>query len=81
MREHQLKNAPGITITYSFVAPAQKQTFNQEGLEMEISIQDIHILGRRVSDNKFSELLKSNNGVWTAEILDSIKRGENGRSI
>ena len=73
MREHNLKKAPGYTVTYSVISPPQEWNWDQEGLEAGIEITDIHVLGRRVDDAKLASLLKANNDVWVGEILEALK--------
>ena len=62
MREHNLKNAPGITVSYT-IQSSQK-----------IKIEDCHIRGNRVDDDKFKKLLAVNNDWWVEEISESLMK-------
>lgn len=79
MREHQLENMPGSTLSYTVDTPPQIQTRGQEGLDAGIQIHTMFTLGREVAQDRFCVMLEANEYEWVGEILDSLKRRNNGR--
>ena len=73
---HPLDHCPGLVLHYTVISPGQEQTFEQEGLDPEIELNNIKLQGHEVSDGDFQALLLKNGDTWVQEVIKKLKRGK-----